>query len=233
MSQVAKPIREPTKQMDSDAELPNNLSTMKTRVAYSEPKQDAELPSKITDSTYTQMRGLCHNKNQSQNLLRISQVSMKRSITQLLFPTVPKIYGICQHQSILIPVDYVALPGLIFWADVVKCTLTQQHSWIMTSARQALKLHTCTQQANKVSNLPWCYSQLSVPLDTDCHVWLTLYRKKVTVTSTSTFLNAINSYHRVNTLYNGTINCFSSLAQLSISSNETFSYNQALKQDNF
>jgi hypothetical protein len=44
-----EPIREPTKRMDLDDVLPNNLSPMKTRVAYSEPKQDAELPSKITD----------------------------------------------------------------------------------------------------------------------------------------------------------------------------------------
>jgi hypothetical protein len=29
---------------------------------YSEPRQDAELPSKITDLTNTQMRGLCHDK---------------------------------------------------------------------------------------------------------------------------------------------------------------------------
>ncbi len=36
----------PTKRMDLDAELPNNLSPKKTRVAYSKPKQDAELPSK-------------------------------------------------------------------------------------------------------------------------------------------------------------------------------------------
>jgi hypothetical protein len=35
--------------MDLDAELPNNLSSKKTRVGYSEPKLDAELPSKITD----------------------------------------------------------------------------------------------------------------------------------------------------------------------------------------
>jgi hypothetical protein len=46
--------------------------------------------------------------------LRISLVLMKRSITQLLLSTVPKIYGICQHQSILIPVDYITLPGLKF-----------------------------------------------------------------------------------------------------------------------
>jgi hypothetical protein len=58
-------------------------------------------------------------------------------------------------------------------------------------------------------------------------------QEKVTVTSTSTFLYAINSYHRVNTLYNGTINCFSTLVQSSITLNETFAYNQALKQDDF
>ena len=58
-------------------------------------------------------------------------------------------------------------------------------------------------------------------------------QEKVTVTSTSTFLNAINSYHHVNTLHNGTINCFSMLAQSSIASNKTSSYNQALNQDNF
>ncbi len=53
-------------------------------------------------------------------------------------------------------------------------------------------------------------------------------QEKVTVTSTSTFSNAINSYHGVNTLYDKMINCFSMLAQSSIASNETFSYNQAL-----
>jgi hypothetical protein len=62
-----EPIRKPTKQMDSDAELPNNLSPMKTRVAYSEPKQDAELPSKITDLTNTQTCGLCHNKSEPES----------------------------------------------------------------------------------------------------------------------------------------------------------------------
>ena len=58
-----EPIREPTKRMDLDAVLPNNLSSKKTRVVYSEPKQDAELPSKIIDSTNTQTCGLCHDKN--------------------------------------------------------------------------------------------------------------------------------------------------------------------------
>ncbi len=58
-------------------------------------------------------------------------------------------------------------------------------------------------------------------------------QEKVIVTSTSTFSNAIDSYHHVNTLYDGTINCFSTLAQSSIPLNKTFSYNLALKQDNF
>jgi hypothetical protein len=53
------------------------------------------------------------------------------------------------------------------------------------------------------------------------------------VTITSTFSKAINSYHQVNTLYDGTINCFSTLAQSSIASKETFNYNQALKQADF
>jgi hypothetical protein len=64
--QKSKPSCEPTskpiKQMDLDAELPNNLLPQKTWVAYSEPKQDAELPSKNTDSTNAQTCGLCHNK---------------------------------------------------------------------------------------------------------------------------------------------------------------------------
>jgi hypothetical protein len=58
-------------------------------------------------------------------------------------------------------------------------------------------------------------------------------QEKVSTTSTSTFSNAIDSYHHMSTLYDRTINCFSTLAQSSIASNETFSYNQALKQDDF
>ncbi len=42
---------------------PTGEPTKKTWLAYREPKQDAELPSKLTDSTNTQMRGLCHDKN--------------------------------------------------------------------------------------------------------------------------------------------------------------------------
>jgi hypothetical protein len=57
-----EPTSEPIKRMDLDAELPNNLLPQKTQVAYSEPKQNAELPSKNTDLTNTQTCGLCQNK---------------------------------------------------------------------------------------------------------------------------------------------------------------------------
>jgi hypothetical protein len=57
-----KPVREPTKQMDLDAELPNNPLPKKTQVVYSEPNQDAEHPNKITDLAITQPHGLCHSK---------------------------------------------------------------------------------------------------------------------------------------------------------------------------
>ncbi len=44
----------------------------------------------------------------------------------------------------------------------------------------------------------------------------------------SLLTTAVNSFHRVNTLYDGTVNCFSTLAQSSKASNEMFTYKQAL-----
>jgi hypothetical protein len=98
---------------------------------------------------------------------------------------------------------------------------------------------TSPQTAHLRSSSQQCFKSALVLFSTICSFGYKLscmahsLQEKVTVTSTSTFLNAINSYHHVNTLYNGRINCFSTLAQSSIASNETFSYNQALKQDNF
>jgi hypothetical protein len=53
------------------------------------------------------------------------------------------------------------------------------------------------------------------------------------VTSSSKFSNAIDSYHRVNLLYDGTINCFSTLALSSTASNETFTCKQALQEADY
>ncbi len=44
----------------------------------------------------------------------------------------------------------------------------------------------------------------------------------------SLLTTAVKSFHQVNTLNDGTINCFSTLAQSSEASNETFTYKQAL-----
>ncbi len=104
---------------------------------------------------------------------------MKRSITQLLQPTAPKINGKCQHQSILIRMECINLPWLKFWISEVRCT-HKQPPWqirMHTCAWQALKQQTCAWQAHEVSHLPWCYSLLSTHL-ADCHVWLIIFRKK-------------------------------------------------------
>ncbi len=177
-----KPIFKTNQKKDLDAELLNNLLLpKKTQVTYSEPNQDAELPSKIIELTDTKTCGLCHDKNQGQNLLWISLVSMKRSIAQLLWPTVPKIKCKYQHQSISIPVDCIDLPGLKpCITKVRRCTHMQPPShwiWMHTCTWQALKEHTCTSQAHYVSNLPWCYSMLSAHL-VYYHVWLVHFRKQ-------------------------------------------------------
>jgi hypothetical protein len=51
--------------------------------------------------------------------------------------------------------------------------------------------------------------------------------------SFSKLTHAIESCHRVNSLYNGTINCFSTLAQSSMASNEMFNYKQALQEPDY
>jgi hypothetical protein len=43
----------------------------------------------------------------------------------------------------------------------------------------------------------------------------------------------VNSFHQVNTLYDGMINCFLPLAQSSEASNETFTYKQALREPDY
>ena len=164
--------------LKSKLEPGNQFRTWKQRKETSQANLKLyPLPIKIVREGETVLHNLITAKNRY--LLRMSRELIQRSITQLLLQTVPTINGICHHQSILKPVDCVACLELKFLPDAVWCIPTR-HSWIKTKARQNLNLHTCNRQANKVliSNLPWCYSQLSVPLDMDCHAWLTLYRKK-------------------------------------------------------
>ncbi len=51
--------------------------------------------------------------------------------------------------------------------------------------------------------------------------------------SFSRLTHAIYSFHKVNWLYDGTINCFSTLTQSSPASNETFNYKQALQEPDY
>jgi hypothetical protein len=57
-----------------------------------------------------------------------------------------------------------------------------------------------------------------------------VHSHQVLLQSSSLLSNAVDSYHRVNLLYDGTINCFSTLAQSTVASNETFNYKEALQQ---
>jgi hypothetical protein len=60
-------------------------------------------------------------------------------------------------------------------------------------------------------------------------------QEEVTILSTTklAFSNTIDSYHQVNTLYDGAINCFSTVAQSSIASNETFTYKEAMRESDY
>ena len=51
--------------------------------------------------------------------------------------------------------------------------------------------------------------------------------------ATSVLENAINSFHQVNSPYDGTINCFSMVLMSAAASNEVFTYKQALKEDDY
>ena len=66
----------------------------------------------------------------------------------------------------------------------------------------------------------------AIGTDVKCGV----HSHQVLAKSPSLLSNAIDSYHQVNSLYDGTINCFSTLAQSSVASNETFNYKEALQQ---
>ncbi len=102
-----------------------------------------------------------------------------------------------------------------------------------TQANQGHPLHSASKG---------CFKSALVLFSSICSVGYGLpsiahsLQEKVTVTSTcqkSTLLKAIDSYHQVNSLYDGTFNCFSIMAQSSIASNETFTYKQAMREKDY
>ena len=87
---------------------------------------------------------------------------------------------------------------------------------VLKSVTQSLK-HAC---------LVLFSSFCAIGMELKCGV----HSHRVIAKSSSLFSNAIDSYHWVNLLYNGTINCFSTLAQSSVAPNKTFNYKEALQQ---
>jgi hypothetical protein len=55
---------------------------------------------------------------------------------------------------------------------------------------------------------------------------------KSTNDATSSMLSkTVESFHKANTLYDGTLNCFPTAAMAAISSNEVFAFKQAMNED--
>jgi hypothetical protein len=141
-----EPISESTKQMDLDAEVPNNLSSKKTQVAYSEPKQDADLPSIITDWTYTQTCGLCHNKKSEPELLVEQPIAATDSSQNTL------LVALDPSASSILPValDPSANPILSATLDSCSARLSNfsaglsLHSQSTTNLSAALDLHSAS-----------------------------------------------------------------------------------------
>ena len=51
--------------------------------------------------------------------------------------------------------------------------------------------------------------------------------------SSSLLSSAVDSYHRVNSLYNGTINASSIMSTTAVASNGVFTYKNAMKEDDY
>jgi hypothetical protein len=76
-----------------DAELPNILSSKQVKYTLSQ-KQDAELPSKITDAQNTQTCGLCHGKKSEPESLAEQQIAATNS-SQYNLPAGLGVQGLC------------------------------------------------------------------------------------------------------------------------------------------
>jgi hypothetical protein len=170
--------------MDLDAELLNNFSLKKTLVAYSEPKQNAEHPSKITDSTITQPRELCHGKKSELESLAEQPIAAANSSQR----------GLC-HNNISEPESFVDQPGIDEEIDhPIAATDSSQNKWQMPTPinlnssglwRPSKTAVSATTMMNQIAHLrlasPQSFTSARVPFSTflsilvlDCQVWFTL-----------------------------------------------------------
>ena len=96
-------------------------------------------------------------------------------------------------------------------------------------SHSTISLKAQIKRSSKIACLVLFASFCSIGSGLTCWV----HSHQVIVQSSSRLMHAIESYHRVNSLYDGTINCFSTLAQSSTASNETFNYKQALQEPDY
>jgi hypothetical protein len=122
-----------------------------------------------------------------------------------------KMNGQCPSQLISTRVDFGAHHAWWHYIQMRQLQLIQH----FLSSKPFLKWHA------------WRSSVCSVHMVWKQYYWRTLIKQKA-MQMPSLLTTSVKSFNQVNTLYDGTINCFSTLAQSSEASNKTFTYKQAL-----
>jgi hypothetical protein len=159
--------------MDLDAELPNNLSQKKSQVAYSEPKQDAELPSKITDLTNTQTSGLCNDKKSEPESLA-DQPSINEEID----------HSIAASDSSKNQWQTSTPINLNFSGLHRSTTMMNQNALLRLESSQITHLHSASPQSFSSARIP--FSTIHSNLSSGLTSWIQSLAVKVKVSSTPT-----------------------------------------------
>jgi hypothetical protein len=163
--------------MNLDAELPNNLSQKKSQVAYSEPKQDAELPRKISDLTNTQTCGLCYNKSEPESFAEQPGINEEidhpiaatdSSKNKWQMPTPINLNSSGLHPSSK--------------TEVLATTMMNQNAHLLLASSQTTHLHLASPQSFSSTHIPLStnHSNLSSGLTN----WVQSLVVKVHVSST-------------------------------------------------
>jgi hypothetical protein len=144
---------------------------------YSEPKQDAELPSKITDSTNTQTHGLCHNKSEPESFA--DQPGINEEINHPIAAT-----NISQHQwQMPTPIN---LDSSGLWqsskTELSATTMTNQNAHLHLASPQITHLRLASPQRFSSACIP--FSTIHSHLSSGLTSWVQSLVVKVQVSST-------------------------------------------------
>ncbi len=186
-----EPIREPTKRMDLNALLPNNLSQINNAVLSNHSKQRVSFADQpgIDEEINNPTAASDSSKNQwhMPTPINLESSGLRRSSRT----------------------EVLARRGLVY----SNTTLTDQDEGM--TKPQPTHLRSASQRSSHLKSALVLFSTIcSFGYGLSCMAHS--LQEKVSTTSTSTFSNAIDSYHRVNTLYDETINCFIELHLASI-----------------